>query len=232
MGAVPALRLLSYNIRALRDDADALARVIRESGADVVVVQESPRFFRWRSKCAALARRSGLVVVGGGRPAAGNLVMSTLGVDVERTHDVLFSTDPDLHRRGTAIAILSYRGSRFAVAGTHLDLALQPRLRHVAELHAAIDRLVPGDVPTVVAGDVNDRPGSDPWNLLASVRTDAFAASDHPFTSTAANPHQTIDGVFVDSRITVGSATVLDSPDVRIASDHRPLLVELELPAL
>lgn len=229
---MPALRLLSYNIRAMRDDADALVRVIRGSGADVVVVQESPRFFRWRSKCAALARRSGLVVVGGGRSAAGNLVMSTLAVDVERTQDVMFSTDPDLHRRATAIAILSRQGSRFAVAGTHLDLAPEPRVRHVGELHAAIDRLVPAEVPTVVAGDVNDRPGSAPWQLLSSARVDAFAASGHPFTSTAANPHQTIDGVFVDARITVTAATVLDSPDVRIASDHRPLLVELQLPPL
>lgn len=230
---MPALRLLSYNIRAMRDDDEALVRVIRDARADVVVVQESPRFLRWRSKCAALARRSGLVVVGGGRPTGANLIMSSLGVDVERTHDVMFSTDPDLHHRGTAIAILSYRGSRFAVAGTHLDVKPDPRLRHVGELHAAVDRLVPADVPTVIAGDINDRPGSPSWDLLTARRTDAFAAAGQgsAFTSTAKDPHQTIDGVFVDPRITVGSARVLESADVLIASDHRPLLVELELPS-
>jgi endonuclease/exonuclease/phosphatase family metal-dependent hydrolase len=159
--------------------------------------------------------------------------MSTLAVDVERKHDVMFSTDPDLHRRGTAIAIMSYGGSRFAVAGTHLDVKPEPRLRHVGELHAAIARLVPEEVPAVIAADVNDRPGSPSWNLLTSVRADAFAVAGEgsPFTSTATNPHQTIDGVFVDPRITARSARVLDSADVRLASDHRPLLVELELPA-
>ena len=232
LGAVPVLRLLSYNIRSMRDDDDALVRVIRGAEAQVVVVQEAPRFLRWRSKCAGLARRSGLVVVGGGRPAGANLIMSTLGVDLEREHDVMFSTDPDLHHRGTAIAIMRYLGSRFAVAGTHLDVQPDPRLRHVGELHAAIERLVPAEVPTVVAGDVNDRPGSPSWDLLTSERTDAFAAAGEgsPFTSTATNPHQTIDGVFADPRITVRSACVLGSPDVHIASDHRPLLVELELP--
>ena len=35
--------------------------------------------------------------------------------------------------------------------------------------------------------------------------------------------------VFVDSRIRVASARVIESPDVLIASDHRPLLVDLEL---
>ena len=234
MAHVPAIRLLSYNIRAMRDDNEALFRVIRSAEPDVVVVQESPRFLRWRSKCAGLARRCGLVVVAGGRPAGANLVMSTLGVDVERKHDVMFSTDPDLHHRGTAIAILSYRGSRFAVAGTHLDVKPEPRLRHVGELHAAIDRLVPTEVPTVIAGDINDRPGSPSWDLLTSKRTDAFAAAGEgsPFTSTATNPHQTIDGVFADPRIIVRSARVLGSDDVRVASDHRPLLVELELPTL
>ena len=231
---MPAIRLLSYNIRAMRDDNEALFRVIRAAEADVVVVQESPRFLRWRSKCAGLARRCGLVVVAGGRPTGANLIMSTLAIDVERTHDVMFSTDPDLHHRGTAIAILTYRGSRFAVAGTHLDVKPEPRLRHVGELHAAIDRLVPAEVPTVIAGDINDRPGSPTWDLLTSKRSDAFAVAGQgsAFTSTATNPHQTIDGVFADPRITVRSARVIESDDVRIASDHRPLLVELELPAL
>jgi endonuclease/exonuclease/phosphatase family metal-dependent hydrolase len=230
---VPAIRLLSYNIRSMHDDNEALFRVIRGAEADVVVVQESPRFLRWRSKCAGLARRCGLVVVAGGRPSGANLIMSTLAVDVERKHEVMFSTDPDLHRRGAAIAILTYSGSRFAVAGTHLDVKPDPRLRHVGELHAALDRLVPAEVPTVIAGDINDRPGSPSWNLLTSVRTDAFAAAGEgsPFTSTAADPHQTIDGVFADRRITVRAARVLDTDDVRAASDHRPLLVELELPA-
>jgi len=44
------------------------------------------------------------------------------------------------------------------------------------------------------------------------------------------NPHQRIDGIFVDHRITVRQARVIDHPDVKIASDHLPVLAELELP--
>jgi endonuclease/exonuclease/phosphatase family metal-dependent hydrolase len=229
--AVPALRLLTYNIRSMRDDRAALARVIRSAEPDVVCVQEAPRFLRWRSKCAALARTSGLVVVSGGRPAAANLIMSTLGVDVVSTADVRFSEDPGLHRRGTAIAVLRLRGWTFAVAGTHLDVRPAPRLRHVDELHAAIAEHVAPDVPAIVAGDINDRPGSAPWQALAGLRPDAFAAAGvgSAFTSTAKHPHQTIDGVFVDPRIGVVSARVLATPDVLVASDHRPLLVELSV---
>ena len=226
-----SLRLLTYNVRSMRDDRAALGRVIRSAEADVVLVQESPRFARWRSLCAQLARLGNLVVVGGGRYAGSNLILCSLGVDVVSTADVLFSRDPRLHQRGTAIAVLSKQGSRFAVAGTHLDLAAGPRLRHVEELHSAIARHVPDDVPTIVGGDINDVPDSAVWAALTTARADAFAAAGvgSPFTSSAREPRRRIDGVFADRRITVAGARVLDQPDVLVASDHRPLLVELEL---
>ncbi len=230
-GTVVELRVLSYNVRSLRDDRAALGRVIRSAEPDVVLVQEAPRFLRWRSLCAQLARRGNLVVVGGGRAAGANLILSSLAVDVVSTADVLFTPDRGLHRRGTTIAVLTKHGVRFAVAGTHLDLVAGPRLRHVAELHAAIARNVPDQVPALVAGDVNDVPGSPAWQALAAVRRDAFAAagSGAPFTFPAGAPVKTIDAVFVDPRITVTSARVLDGPDVAAASDHRPLLAELRL---
>ena len=228
---MPTLRLLSYNVRSMRDDRGALARVIKSAEPHVVCVQEAPRFLRWRSTCAALARTSGMVVVSGGRPAGANLIMSTLGVDVVGTADVLFSKDPALHQRGVAIAVLRLLGTTFAVAGTHLDTKAEPRLRHIGELHAAIADHVPPDTAVIIAGDVNDHPGSPAWAALTEHRVDAFAAAGvgSAFTSTASSPHQTIDAIFVDPRFTVRSARVLDGPDVLIASDHRPVLAELEL---
>ncbi|MDQ2750250.1 MAG: endonuclease/exonuclease/phosphatase family protein [Actinomycetota bacterium] len=229
---MPTLRLLSYNVRSMRDDRDALARVIRSAEPDVVCVQEAPRFLRWRSTCAALARRSGLVVVGGGRPAGANLILSSLAVDVIKTVDVQFSKEPALHQRGAALAVLRFRGSEFSVVGTHLDVRAEARLGHVIELDSAISRYLPPERPVVVAADVNDHPGSPTWLALVDRRTDAFAAAGtgSAFTSTAADPHQTIDGIFIDPRISVVAARVLDGPDVPSASDHRPVLAVLELP--
>lgn len=229
---MPTLRLLSYNIRSMRDDRAALARVIKSAAADVVVVQEAPRFLRWRSKCASLARMSGLVVVGGGRPAGANLVMSSLGVDAVAVSDHAFSRDPRLHMRGCVTAVLRYRGTQFAVVGTHLDTVPEPRLRHAGELEQAIRSTVPSGTPVVVCADVNDHPGSPTWQVLTQARADAWAVggSGDGFTSTAREPHQRIDGIFVSRAITVRSAHVPDGPDVLAASDHRPVLIELELP--
>jgi endonuclease/exonuclease/phosphatase family metal-dependent hydrolase len=228
---VPTLRLLCYNIRSLRDDGDAVVRIIRGCDPHVVCVQEAPRFFRWRAKNAALARRSGLVIVGGGRRAAANLILSSLAVDVVSTQDVLFTPEPRMHQRGTAIAVLALGGARFAVAGTHLDLADQPRLRHVGELHAALDRYVPADVPAIVAGDINDVPGSASWRALTERGTDAWAVagSGAGLTSNPKDPRRRIDAVFADPRLQVISAELVDTPDVVRASDHYPLLVELGL---
>jgi endonuclease/exonuclease/phosphatase family metal-dependent hydrolase len=226
---VPSLRLLTYNVRSMRDDRDALGRVIRAAEPDVVLVQESPRFARWRSLCAELARRGNLVVVSGGRPAGSNLILSTLAVDVESHAEVLFSKDRRLHQRGTAIAVLTLRGARFAVAGIHLDLVEEARLRHVAELEVAVAAHVPSDVPVIVAGDVNDKPGSPTWQALARDRQDAIATAGLTGTWSARDPQQTIDGAFVDPRVSVTAVRILDGADVEAASDHRPVLVELDL---
>jgi endonuclease/exonuclease/phosphatase family metal-dependent hydrolase len=226
------LRLLTYNVRSMRDDRAALGRIISSAEPDVVCVQEAPRFLRWRSLCAELARRSGLVVVNGGRTAAAQLILSSLAVDVVSTADVKFSKDRRLHQRGTAIAVLTLAGHPFAVAGIHLDLVEPPRLRHVQELDQAIAQHVPADVPVIVAGDVNDEPGSRTWNALTANRHDAFetAGVGSPFTSSAEHPQRRIDGIFVDPRITIRSARVIEHPDASRATDHLPVLAELELP--
>jgi endonuclease/exonuclease/phosphatase family metal-dependent hydrolase len=229
---VTTLRLLSYNVRSMRDDVDALARVMRGIAADVAIIQEAPRFLRWRSQCAALARRAGMVLVTGGRASGANLVLSSLAVDVIATHELTFTADRHLHHRGAAVAVLRLRGVRFAVAGTHLDLIEAPRLRHLDELAAFADANLPQDAPLIVGGDLNAVPSSATWQRLQRFGTDAFAAvgTGDGLTYSATAPVRRIDGIFADPRLHPLKAEAIDSADVRIASDHRPLVVEYQLP--
>lgn len=59
------IRVLSYNIRSMRDSPVALARVMKACAPDLVLIQEAPRFFRWRKQLARLARAADLVILSG-----------------------------------------------------------------------------------------------------------------------------------------------------------------------
>src|SRR5690242_20771418 len=83
------VRVLTYNIRSMRDDVAALARVIRACAPDLVLVQEAPRFFRWRKAALRLADATGLVYVTGGAPATGPMILTAMRAHVERAEDLL-----------------------------------------------------------------------------------------------------------------------------------------------
>src|SRR3954451_15901604 len=124
------IRLLTYNIRALRDDADAVSAVIRALSPDVVCVQEAPRFLRWRSKRAAIARGAGLVVATADRPA-GLMLMTSLRAKVLSTHFTLLSKRPRLHQRAVCGAVVEVGGAQWHVASVHLSLSGDERKHHL-----------------------------------------------------------------------------------------------------
>lgn len=221
MPQVPGLRALSYNVRSLRDDRDALVEVVRSARPDVVMVQEAPRLFRWRARCAELARRTGLLVVSGGRTAGDCLLLATLRVEVREAHAVRLTRTPGLHRRGLAYARVSVAGREVVVASAHLGLRADERARHVAEIARLLS---PYSLPVVLGADVNEQPGSPAWEAL-DTRWPAAAAGGPTFPSRSAR--RRIDGVFTD--LPVSAAQVLEGPLVERASDHRPVLVDLDL---
>lgn len=224
------MRLLTYNVRSLRDDKVAVAAVIRACKADVVCIQEAPRFFRWRSQCAALARESGMFVVTGGRVAGAMLLLARLGVDVEASYDVLLEKTPKLHQRGLAVGVVRVNGERYCVGSMHLSLQDEERTRQIPEVIAHMERLANG-APIVLAGDVNETPDRPRWQALAERFTDAFVAA--PFgdgnTYSAARPYKRIDGIFVDPGVHVVSCGVPDVPGIAQASDHCPVIADLQI---
>ncbi|MFE2295384.1 endonuclease/exonuclease/phosphatase family protein [Streptomyces sp. NPDC059452] len=231
------VRVLSYNVRSLRDDTAALARVIRACAPDLVLVQEAPRFFRWRKAAARLARDSGLVVLGGGAPAAGPLLLCSLRVAVERTEDVLLPLTPGLHRRGLATAVVRIGGARLGVLSCHLSLQREER---VAQAGMVLERLGAMGVEHAVAGgDLNDVPTGKAFTHLAGRLQDCRAAAPWggELTFPPDKPRKRIDAVFATQGIEVlgcgvpaGLPGVTDT-DLRAATDHLPVLAALRVPA-
>ncbi|MEU4352598.1 endonuclease/exonuclease/phosphatase family protein [Streptomyces sp. NPDC023838] len=231
------IRVLSYNIRSMRDDNAALARVIRACDPDLVLIQEAPRFFRWRKAAARLAAASDLVVLSGGATAAGPLLLCSLRATVERTEDVLLPLTPGLHRRGFASAVVRVGGARLGVLSCHLSLQADER---EAQAGLLLDHLAGLGVPYAVAGgDLNDRPDGRAFRRLAEGLRDCWAVRPWgtEYTSTPADPHQRIDAVFVTEGVEVlgcgvpmGLAGVTEA-DLVAATDHLPVLAVVRVPA-
>lgn len=231
------IRVLAYNVRSMRDDTDALARVITACAPDLVLVQEAPRFFRWRKKLARLAAASGQTVLTGGATAAGPAILCSLRATVERTRDVLLPLTPGLHRRGFATAVVRFGGARLGVLSCHLSLRQDERYEQGGML---LDRLAALGVEHAVAGgDLNERPDGRTFRRLAAALRDCRAVSPWggEFTSTATDPHQRIDALFATEGIEVlGCGVPLGLPgvseaDLRRATDHLPVLAALRIPA-
>ncbi|MBD0743240.1 endonuclease/exonuclease/phosphatase family protein [Streptomyces sp. CBMA152] len=227
------IRVLSYNIRSMRDDNAALARVIRACDPDLVLIQEAPRFFRWRKAAARLAAASELVVLSGGATAAGPLLLCSLRATVERTEDVLLPLTPGLHRRGFATAVVRVGGARLGVLSCHLSLRADER---EAQAGMLLERLAELGVEHAVAGgDLNDRPDGRAFRRLSAALQDCWSVRPWgtEYTSTPEDPHQRIDAIFATSGIEVlgcGVPTGLPDADLRAATDHLPVLAALRVP--
>jgi endonuclease/exonuclease/phosphatase family metal-dependent hydrolase len=189
---VPTLRLLSVDARRFGRDRAALARAIATAGPDVACVHAGPHLLRWRSITASIARRSGLVVVGGGRTAAANVVLSSLAVDVLAVRDVRLRGGSGLRAPGAAIAALRLRGSEFVVASATLLGNAAERVAQAGEVQAAIRDVLPADLPSVVFADGVDRPGTAAWHALVDHRVGVGGR------------------VFVDARFDVGEVSESD----------------------
>lgn len=223
------LRVMTWNVKDLHGDPEAVIGIIRAAGPDVLCLQEAPRLLFTRNQLAELARRCGLFFADGGRIGAGTAILTSLRTELSaaRGHRLPvqgWRTRP----RGFVRATIALPGTR-AVSVTSLHLGLDPdqRADHV-------ERLLKGltdDIPAILAGDMNERPDGSSWRALQDWGRDPDAKA--PNTFRAKRPHCRIDVILVDPRLdvlTYGDPPALDEADLVRASDHRPVFAEVRLP--
>ncbi|HEX6194879.1 MAG TPA: endonuclease/exonuclease/phosphatase family protein [Jiangellaceae bacterium] len=222
------LRVVSYNVRSLRDDRAAVVRTLRALDPDVACIQETPRVLRWRSKCAALARESGLLYVAGGATTGAVAILSALRVDVSAATEYRLSHTPGLFQRGCVAARVSVGRESCVVASFHLGLDAPERARHRRELTGLVDRY--GDSVAIIGGDVNERPGGPVWTQITKDFADpATTVGGNYATYPAWQPVDRIDGVFVRGPARVLNYRVVDDGDTRMASDHLPVVADIDV---
>lgn len=231
------IRVLSYNIRSMRDDREALARVIRACAPDLVFIQEAPRFFRWRKRAAWLAAHTDLVLLSGGATAAGPLLLCSLRATVERTEDLLLPRTLDCTAK-----VRHGGGADRGHPDRSAELPSEPAARRTPGPGGSAAR------PTRRhAGRARHcgrrpqrRPGRKAFRLLAGRLQDCRSVrpwgADQTFP--AHDPRLRIDAIFATAGIEVLGCGVpsglpgITEPDLRAATDHLPVLAALRVPAL
>lgn len=227
------VRVLSYNIHHGegvdgRFDLERIAAVIRSADPDLAAIQEvDVRTVRSSGvdQADALARLTGMQVAFGHTimhqgGLYGNAVLSKWPMDGFTTHALPGSEGRE--RRG-AIEVRMSRPIPFTFLATHLDIAEKDRVMAANALRS----LIRNEQPMILAGDLNAVEGSEPMKIL--LQDWMVARLDAPLpTIPVEKPARQIDYVLYRpaARWRVIEARVLDE---RVASDHRPILVVLEL---
>lgn len=218
------LRVASYNTRDFLDDRRAAARVVRRIDPDVLCLQEVPRRLGASRRVAAFAGECGLRWVGRHRGSGGTTVFVSSRVTVRAaTHHRLQVALLD-RTRGYALARLDLPGwPPLTVASVHLSLREDERERHARAILGAM-AAEPG--AAVVAGDLNEVEGG---RAHARFTVPMRVVSPRIPTFPARAPRRALDVVLAtpDLRAVEGPAVDLDEQDVRSASDHRPIWVDL-----
>lgn len=223
------VRVLVYNVRGFRDGAERVAWVIDRFRPDLVLMNETAG----RARRRRFARRVGMQAAADPwspfRRRVKNAVLARPPWRVLERRFRRFGRSRRWYPRGVVIARVGRSGSRMWAAAVHLGLHSVERLRHARELSDVLRGL---DGPVVVGGDLNELPTGravaflserfwDAWLLGGDVAEETYPADD---------PAARIDYLFVSEGVRVERVMVPSLPEVRAASDHRPVVAELTLP--
>jgi endonuclease/exonuclease/phosphatase family metal-dependent hydrolase len=242
------LRIVTYNVHSCmgldgRLSTRRIAEVLLQCDADVIALQEldarRPRS-RMDEQAAELAKLLGMDVhfhpsLTVATEAYGDAILSKLPMRLVRA--AALPACPILGRRseprGALWVEVEYNGARLQVFNTHLGLGKMERRHQVQALMGSEwlgDPRV--DSPVILCGDFNAGPKSSEYQMIEA------RFRDSQKIVTGARPRSTwislcpvlrIDHLFISSDFRVLNVNVPRTDLARVASDHLPLVVDLEL---
>jgi endonuclease/exonuclease/phosphatase family metal-dependent hydrolase len=237
------MRVMSWNLHGMRGadgrrDPERIARVIADVAPDVAGLQE----VGLPLEPGALADPAQLLAgLTGLRGAFGPTVNDRLGFAygnaVLSRHPILAVRNYDLsvhgrEPRGCVRVDVELSAARLHFFAAHLGLHWRERRRQAAQLLSAdILRDAALAYPLVLVGDFNsfsNRSAVPRW-LRRQLVDCAIQARNEAPTFPSRFPLLRLDHCYVGAALGVLAVRVLRTPEVRRASDHLPLVVELEL---
>jgi endonuclease/exonuclease/phosphatase family metal-dependent hydrolase len=247
LGDKIVVRVMTYNIHgcvgADRDvNPDKIAAIIADLDADIVALQEVDAGHparEYRNQAQMIAGVLGVEhiyfpVELEGLRRFGLALLSRFPIirfDQIRLPNVYPLLNP--RKRGALRTLLQTPAGRVYLINTHLSLfRLERRLQLTALMSGGDFTAVPADEPLVFCGDFNAGPSSDTYKQMSRLLTDVQTASNSgPVEATyhAKSPFFRLDHIFVSSHFTPLKTKVCRTADTAAASDHLPLVVDLEL---
>lgn len=244
-GSEIPLRVMTYNIRSGNSDLGGTAAAIRASAPDLVALQEVDVHWAERSNFVDQATTLGeqlqmqvrfapiyQLAGTGPQPARefGVALLSKFPIVSFTNHIITRLSTQETNpvpapMPGFLEASVDIRGHAVRVFNTHLDYRSDPKVRQqqVSDMLGFI-----GDVsaPTLLFGDLNAPPDAPEIQPLLERLHDAWPHSSGPgLTDPADTPVKRIDYVLTSRHFRVRDASV----PVTLASDHRPVVVDLSL---
>jgi endonuclease/exonuclease/phosphatase family metal-dependent hydrolase len=240
------LRLMTYNVHRCvgvdrRLDVERVAAVIADARPDIVALQELD-VGRMRTGHVDQAHRLAELLGMRSRfhPAMhveeeqyGDAILTALPERLVKAEGLpLYRRVRGLEPRGAIWIAVDLGGVELQVINTHLGLVPQEQQRQAAALLGedwmASEAFT---APAVLLGDFNASPYSATYRMLHTVMKDAQAGRAQAPTATFPSrfPFMRIDHVFLAGAVEVLGVHSPYDVRARVASDHLPLVVDLEV---
>ena len=239
------LSVVTYNVHSCLGLDDRLspariARVLEHCGADIIALQELD-VRRGRTghvdQAEEIAAQLGMQVAF--YPALaregeqyGDAILSRFPFHIIKSTGLPNVPDGRLEPRGALWAAVDAGNRPIQVVNTHLGLASQEQRLQVEALLGS-DWLAHPDCqrPTILSGDLNMSPRSPHFRRLAARLRDVQTGNGRRPQGTWISywPRLRIDHVLVSKEFRIKDVRTIRSKLAREASDHLPLVVDLEL---
>ena len=235
------VKVMSYNIHhAVGEDnvldLERIAKVIEDSGAEIIGLQEVDNHWAERSnfedQAKWLAERLGMhytyaanldrdpLNLGEPRRQYGTAVLSNYPIIDAENYSL--TKIGNTEQRGLLETVINVKGHHLKFYNTHLALTSAERDIQVKEIIEIASRT---EGPKVIMGDLNAKPDSNEMQPLFASYKDAFADQNDAYTIPADLPTRRIDYIFTSKEMQTNHAEVIST----IASDHLPIVAELIL---
>lgn len=211
---------------------EAIAKVINDANPDLVALQEIDRFTKRSGveldQAAELGRLTGMhsyfvkaINWSGGEYGIAVLskfkILDTIGLHLPMAEGIAGEA------RAVAIIKVKANGRKILFASTHLDIVKEHRELQAA---ATTEYFAGQKLPVILAGDINDVPGSKTVTMLQNHFQMTCGEESCGKTFPQINPGRTIDYIMYQPQKKFKTINHQVIPE-EYASDHRPILATI-----